>query len=239
MKKDYAQLSADDFLEGQLLLIDKPLEWTSFDAVKKIRYSIRKKFNLKKIKVGHAGTLDPLATGLLIICTGRFTKKITELTLEEKTYSGTFTIGATTASYDLESEIENETSTDHITPEDVAAAAAELTGLQEQVPPIFSAKKVDGKRAYEAARKGESIVLKANTVEVKTFEVDCSALPNVRFSIVCSKGTYIRSIARDLGEKLKTGGYLSELRRDAIGLYKVDDAIDPIVFQQLLEEEKG
>ncbi|NEN24579.1 tRNA pseudouridine(55) synthase TruB [Cryomorpha ignava] len=239
MKKDYAQLSAEDFLEGQLLLIDKPLEWTSFDAVKKIRYSIRKKFNLKKIKVGHAGTLDPLATGLLIICTGRFTKKITELTLEEKSYSGTFTIGATTASYDLESEVENKTSTDHITTQDVEAAVAELTGKQEQVPPIFSAKKVDGKRAYESARKGEEVILKANTVEIKTFDVDCSELPLVRFSIICSKGTYIRSIARDLGEKLKTGAYLSELRRDAIGHFNLDNAIDPIAFQELLEGEKG
>lgn len=238
MNKDYAQLSVDDFLEGQLLLIDKPLEWTSFDAVKKIRYSIRKKFNLKKIKVGHAGTLDPLATGLLIICTGRFTKKITALTLEEKTYSGTIIIGATTASYDLESEIENQKPTDHITAKDVAAAAAELTGVQEQIPPVFSAKKVDGKRAYDSARKGEEVVLKANTVEIKKFEVDCSELPRVHFSIECSKGTYIRSIARDLGEKLKTGAYLSELRRDAIGQYKVDNAIDPIEFQQLLEGEK-
>ena len=239
MTKNYAQLSADDFQEGQLLLIDKPLEWTSFDAVKKIRYSIRKKFNLKKIKVGHAGTLDPLATGLLIICTGRFTKKITELTLEDKTYSGAFTIGATTASYDLESPVENQVATDHITQQDIEEAVNALSGVQQQVPPIFSAKKVDGKRAYESARKGDDIVLKANTIEIKQFDVDCSELPVVRFSIVCSKGTYIRSIARDLGEKLNTGAYLSELRRDAIGNYKVDDAIDPLVFQEILEGEKG
>jgi len=239
LNKNYAQLSVDDFLEGQLLLIDKPLRWTSFDAVNKIRYSIRKKFNLKKIKVGHAGTLDPLATGLLIICTGRFTKKITELTLEEKTYSGTFTIGATTASYDLESPVENQVSTDHITAQDVENAVSQLSGTQLQVPPIFSAKKVDGKRAYESARKGEEITLSANTVEIKKFEVDCSQLPVVRFLIVCSKGTYIRSIARDLGEKLKTGAYLSELRRDAIGKFKVVDAIDPLVFQKILEQEKG
>lgn len=239
MIQEYAHLTADDFLEGQLLLVDKPFGWTSFDAVKKIRYSIRKKFNLKKIKVGHAGTLDPLATGLLIICTGRFTKKITELTLEGKTYSGTFTIGATTASYDLESEVENKTTIDHISTGDVEAAVAELKGVQEQVPPIFSAKKVDGKRAYESARKGEEIVLQANKVEIKRFEVDCRELPLVHFKIVCSKGTYIRSIARDLGEKLKTGAYLSELRRDAIGNYSVDNAIDPMVFQKILEGENG
>ncbi len=235
LKKDYANFTAEDFLEGQLLLIDKPLEWTSFDVVKKIRYSIRKKFNLKKIKVGHAGTLDPLATGLLVICTGRFTKKITELTLEDKTYSGTFTLGGTTASYDLESAVENVKPTNHITEKAVQKAVAEMTGKQEQIPPIFSAKKVDGKRAYESARAGKEVILKANAVEIKLFEVDCTALPEIHFKIVCSKGTYIRSIARDLGEKLETGAYLSTLKRDAIGHYKLEDAIDPERFQDELD----
>ena len=235
MKKDYSQLTVEDFQEGQLLLIDKPLTWTSFDAVKKIRYSIRKKFNLKKIKVGHAGTLDPLATGLLIICTGRFTKKIAELTLQEKTYTGTFTIGSTTPSFDLETERENEKPTDHITAADVEKGAKEMTGKQEQIPPIFSAKKVDGKRAYESARKGKELELKAQPVEIKKFEVNCENLPLVHFTIECSKGTYIRSIARDLGEKLETGAHLSALRREAIGNFNVENAIEPALFQQMLE----
>ena len=238
MKKDYSQLTVEDFQEGQLLLIDKPLTWTSFDAVKKIRYSIRKKFNLKKIKVGHAGTLDPLATGLLIICTGRFTKKIAELTLQEKTYTGTFTIGATTPSFDLETGLENEIPTDHITPSDVEKVAEQMTGKQEQIPPVFSAKKVDGKRAYESARKGKDVELKAQPIDIKRFEVNCEKLPLVQFTIECSKGTYIRSIARDLGEKLGTGAHLSALRREAIGNFQVENAIEPALFQQMLEDSQ-
>lgn len=234
MKKDYSTLTAADFQEGQILLIDKPLEWTSFDAVKKVRYVIRKKFGLKKLKVGHAGTLDPLATGLLILCTGRYTKKIADLTLHDKTYTGTFTLGATTPSYDLETAIENEKPTGHVTPEDVARAAREMVGRVEQMPPAFSAKKVDGKRAYNAARKGEDVKLKTQTVEIHSFEVDCSELPKVHFKIASSKGTYIRSIARDLGEALGTGAYLSELRRTAVGDFKVEDAVDPLAFQEWL-----
>lgn len=237
MKKDFSQLSAQDFLDGQLLLIDKPLEWTSFDAVNKIKYTIRNKFNLKKIKVGHAGTLDPLATGLLIICTGKFTKKITELTLEDKTYTGTFTLGATTASFDRESEIVDIKSTDHIDGAMVEKAVAEMTGTIDQIPPAFSAKKVDGKRAYESARKGIEVILKPQTVEIKKFEVDCTELPKVHFKVVCSKGTYIRSIARDLGEKLQTGAYLSALRREAVGNYSVEHAITPADFQAKLSSE--
>lgn len=237
MKKDFSQFSAQDFLDGQLLLIDKPLEWTSFDAVKKIKYSIQNKFNLKKIKVGHAGTLDPLATGLLIICTGKFTKKITELTLEDKTYTGTFTLGATTVSYDLESEVEDIKPTDHVNAEMVEKAVAELTGTIEQIPPSFSAKKVAGKRAYESARKGIELVLKPQTVEIKKFEVDCSELPKVHFTVICSKGTYIRSMARDLGEILKTGAYLSALRREAIGNYNVEGAPTPEDFHRILSGE--
>ena len=234
MNKDFSSLSVTDFQEGQLLLIDKPREWTSFDAVKKVRFAIRRKFNLKKIKVGHAGTLDPLATGLLVICTGRFTKKITALTLEDKVYTGTFTIGATTPSYDLETVLENEVSTDHIKPEDIEAFAKKMIGKQEQVPPMFSAKKVDGKRAYESARKGEKVEIKPHSIEIKSFETDCSNLPEIRFSIECTKGTYIRSVARDLGEALQTGAYLSSLRRESIGSYSVDDAIDPVRFQEAL-----
>ena len=230
-------MTSEDFLNGQLLLIDKPLGWTSFDAVNKVKYTIRNTFNLKKIKVGHAGTLDPLATGLLIICTGRFTKKITELTLEDKTYTGTFTIGATTASFDLESEIVDIKPTDHINAEMVEKAAAEMTGTIDQIPPAFSAKKVDGKRAYESARKGIAVVLKPQTVEIKKFEVDCSELPKVHFTVICSKGTYIRSMARDLGEKLQTGAYLSALRREAVGNYSVEHALTPAAFQEGLSVE--
>jgi tRNA pseudouridine55 synthase len=224
---DYRQLSAADFLEGQILLIDKPLEWTSFDAVKKVRFAIQKTFDLKKIKVGHAGTLDPLATGLLVICTGKFTKKITELTGQDKTYTGTFTLGATTPSYDLETEVEDHKPTGHISPEMVEEAAQRMSGVQQQMPPQFSAKQVDGKRAYESARKGIEVKLQAREVEIKKFEVDTTQLPEVQFEITCTKGTYIRSMARDLGELLGCGAHLSKLVRTAVGDYSLDGAISP------------
>jgi len=228
------KLTAEDFLNGQFLLIDKPLNWTSFDAVKKLRYLIRKKFKLKKIKVGHAGTLDPLATGLLIICTGKFTKKIAELTLEDKTYTGTIRLGATTPSYDLETEPENFKSTDHLTPADIESVAKEMMGESLQVPPAFSAKWVDGKRAYVAAREGKELELKANPVKISQFTVDCTHLPDVQFTIQSSKGTYIRSIARDLGDKLDVGGHLIELRRTAIGNYQVEDALSIADFTKAM-----
>ncbi len=231
---EISALSGQDFLDGQLLLIDKPLEWTSFDAVKKIRYLIRKRFDIKKIKVGHAGTLDPLATGILVICTGRFTKKITGLTTEDKSYIGTFTLGATTASYDLESEIEDHRPFEHLTEADIQSAAADLTGEQMQVPPVFSAKKVDGRRAYEMAREGMEVALKANAVNIKKFDVDASELPVVGFSIACTKGCYIRSIARDIGVSLEVGAYLSSLRRMSIGTYQVVDAVSPGAFEAAL-----
>jgi tRNA pseudouridine55 synthase len=233
---DYGKLTVEEFQSGQLLLIDKPLTWTSFDAVAKVRYTIRKKFNLKKLKVGHAGTLDPLATGLLIICTGKFTKKITDLTVENKTYTGTFTLGATTPSYDLETETENHQSTDHITDEMVEEAVSQMRGAIMQMPPVFSAKKVNGKRAYISARKGKEVKLEARPVIISKFEIDTSSLPLVKFEIECSKGTYIRSIARDLGATLKCGAHLSELRRTMIGDYSVKNAIDPIEFQRLVQD---
>lgn len=233
---DYGKLSVEDFQNGQMLLIDKPLTWTSFDAVAKIRYSIRKKFNLKKIKVGHAGTLDPLATGLLIICTGKYTKRIADLTLENKTYTGTFRLGATTPSYDLETETENHQPTDHITEEMVKTEVAKITGAIMQIPPVFSAKKVDGKRAYISARKGKEVKLEPRPVIISKFEVDCSSLPDVKFEIESSKGTYIRSIARDLGEALKCGAHLTELRRTKIGEYSAQNAIDPIDFQKTIQD---
>jgi tRNA pseudouridine55 synthase len=224
-------LTQTSFAEGSLLLIDKPLEWTSFDAVKKVRYAIKRFTGLKKIKVGHAGTLDPLATGLLIICTGKFTKKLNEFADLPKTYTGTITIGAETVSHDLEAPVINEVSTDHIDHSAVVKAVQSLTGIQMQIPPMHSAKWVDGKRAYEAARKGEEVKLKPNQVEIFEFEVDTSHLPEIKFKVVCSKGTYIRSLARDLGEALGVGGYLSELRRTHIGDYAAEEAISPIAFQ--------
>ncbi len=222
------------FLEGQLLLIDKPLGWTSFDAVKSVRFTIRKKFGLRKLKVGHAGTLDPLATGLLVICTGKFTKKISDLSQEHKTYTGVIRLGSTTPSYDLETEPENEKSTDHIKSADVETALEKFRGPIMQVPPIFSAKKVDGKRAYNAARKGEDLVLEPRPVIIHSFEVSTDTFPDISFKIECSKGTYIRSIAHDLGQTLGCGAHLIELRRTKVGDYAVENAIDPEDFRKIL-----
>ena len=220
----------EDFLNGQLLLIDKPLGWSSFQAVNKLKWAIRKKFELKKIKIGHAGTLDPLATGLLLICTGKFTKKINELQGQVKEYSGTITLGATTPSYDLETEIDRTFSTAHISGEIIEEAVAGFVGDIEQRPPIFSALKKDGKRLYEYAREGKKVEIKKRTVTILEFEITDLPLPEVKFRIVCSKGTYIRSLAHDLGLKLKSGGHLSELRRTKIGSYHVNSAVDPNVF---------
>lgn len=229
------QLTDQEVLDGQLMLIDKPLTWTSFDAVKKLRYLLRQKFGFKKLKVGHAGTLDPLATGLLLICTGKFTKQIQYLTAEEKTYTGTIVLGASTPSFDLETAPENHQSIDHLTEETVREAAAKMVGWQDQIPPAFSAKWIDGKRAYESARKGIEVEMKSHHIEIKTFEITSINFPEIGFLITCSKGTYIRSIARDLGDNLGVGGYLSGLRRIAIGAYKVDDAIEPATFEQALQ----
>lgn len=203
---------------GTVILVDKPLKWTSFDIVKKLRY------HLKVKKIGHAGTLDPLATGLLILCTGKKTKQIETYQAQEKEYTGTFTIGATTPSYDLETEVENKKDFGNIKHEHLHKAAAQLTGIINQVPPIFSAIKVDGKRAYKGARSGEEVKLKSREVEVKVFELMEVNLPEVSFRIICSKGTYIRSLAHDFGEALGVGAYLSSLRRTRIGEFSVDDA---------------
>jgi len=223
-------LSAEDFLSGQLLLIDKPLGWSSFQAVNKLKWAIRKKFKLKKFKIGHAGTLDPLATGLLLICTGKFTKKIDELQGQAKEYTGTITLGATTPSYDLETEIDETFPIDTISEEMIRKAASQLTGDIEQRPPIFSALKKDGKRLYEYARQGKEVEIKKRSVTVSAFEIIKFQQPEVHFRIICSKGTYIRSLAHDLGVLLDNGAYLSELRRTKIGDYTVDNAIDPVVF---------
>jgi tRNA pseudouridine55 synthase len=206
---------------GQVLLIDKPLGWTSFDVVRKLKFAGKFK------KIGHAGTLDPLATGLLILCTGRMTKRIDEFQAQEKEYTGTLVLGKTTPSVDLERDFDAEYPTDHVTPELLREAAAKLTGTLEQVPPVFSAVKVDGKRAYKKAHRGqgETVELKARTVTVSVFDLDPSRFPEVDFRIVCSKGTYVRSLVRDLGQLVQSGAYLAALRRNRIGDFRVDDAL--------------
>lgn len=214
----------EDFLTGKILLIDKPLDWTSFDAVNKIRYAIKKHLTVKKIKVGHAGTLDPKATGLLIICTGKKTKDIEQLMGLEKEYTGTIKLGATTPSYDLETEEKEHFSTEHITEKMLQEVAQSFIGVQQQIPPLFSAKKIDGVRAYEFARKREDVELKSNTIEIKEFEITSANSNFIDFRIVCSKGTYIRSIAHDFGKKLNSGGYLTALRRTKIGNFSVENA---------------
>ena len=213
------------YLTGQMILVDKPLEWTSFDVVNKIRRHICKALNIKKIKVGHAGTLDPLATGLLIICTGKKTKSIQEYTGMDKSYEGVFKLGATTPSYDLETEIDNTFPIDHITDNAIVEQARKMTGALVQIPPQFSAVKVAGKRAYELARIGEEAPIKQREVTVSKFETNRTKEDEVQFSIDCSKGTFIRSIAHDFGKALNSGAHLAALRRTAIGPYKVNDAI--------------
>lgn len=227
-------MTEDDFLNGQVLLIDKPLGWSSFQAVNKLKWAIRKKFSLKKFKIGHAGTLDPLATGLLVICTGKFTKKITEYQGQEKEYTGVFTLGATTPSYDLETEINETFSTDHITPNLIQKTTAQFIGEIEQVPPVFSALKKDGKRLYEFAREGKAVDIPKRKVSVSAFEIIKVDNLNIHFRIACSKGTYIRSIANDFGEALNSGAHLTSLRRTKIGDFNVDIAEDPLVFADTL-----
>lgn len=218
-------MTVEDFKNGQILLIDKPLTWTSFQVVNKIRGAIKKQFDLKKIKVGHAGTLDPLATGLLILCTGKFTKKIDEFQAQLKEYTGTFTVGSTTPSYDLETAVNEHFSIDHLTEDLIVKATNQFIGEIEQKPPIFSAIKKDGKRLYELARAGETTEIKSRKVSIYTFEIINIDLPKIEFKIVCSKGTYIRSLANDFGKFLNSGAHLSSLRRTKIGNYSVKNAI--------------
>ena len=206
--------------DDRVLLINKPLEWTSFDVVRKLRGRLKIK------KIGHAGTLDPLATGLLIVCTGKFTKRIDEFQAQEKEYTGRFVIGQTTPSHDLETEVSERKDISHITEGDLRSATSQFTGAIEQVPPMHSAIKVDGKRAYEIARKGESIELKKRTVTITEFEITKVEWPSVSFRVVCSKGTYIRSLARDFGDALGVGAYLAELCRTRIGSFRLEDALE-------------
>ena len=211
-----------DFAQGEVLLVDKPLRWTSFDVVNKLRNALKK--NYGKIKVGHAGTLDPLATGLLIICTGKFTKRIDEFQAQEKEYTGSFLLGATTPTLDAEMAPDKLFPTDHITPEMVQEAAKKFIGDIQQMPPMFSALKVGGETAYKAAREGRELELKPRQVSIREFELTDISLPEVSFRVVCSKGTYIRSLARDMGTALDSGAYLTSLRRTRIGEFKVSDA---------------
>ena len=230
--------SQEDIKEGQILLIDKPLEWSSFQAVNKIKWAIKKQFRLKKIKVGHAGTLDPLATGLLVICTGKFTKRIPEIQGQIKEYTGTITLGATRPSFDMETAIDATFATDHITQELIQETLkTQFLGTIEQYPPVFSAIKKDGKRLYEFAREGKDVEIKSRQVTVDIFEVDTTNFPELSFRVVCSKGTYIRSLASDLGKALHSGAYLSSLRRTKIGDFNVSNAISPLDFPALLEPE--
>jgi tRNA pseudouridine55 synthase len=224
-----------DFVKGEVLLIDKPLGWTSFRVVDHIRWHIRKKLGVKKIKVGHAGTLDPLASGLLIICTGKETKNIDSYQAQIKEYTGTIRLGATTPSYDLETEINQTFPTEHLHEDLLISTTQNLTGEILQKPPIFSAKKIDGERAYEAARRGDEIEMPARKVTIETFDLTNINLPDVDFRIVCSKGTYIRSMAHDFGKELNSGGHLTALRRTKIGDFSVEKAHSIEAFIQYIQ----
>ncbi len=229
----YADLAA-----GKVLLVNKPLDWTSFDVVNKLKWALRKAApGEKQLKIGHAGTLDPLATGLLIICTGKETKNIDRYQAEEKEYTGTFVLGATTPSGDLEEEIDARFATEHINLEMISAAALKFTGTQLQTPPVFSAVKVDGKRAYKFARKGKTVEIKPKEITISTFEITSVEMPKVNFRVVCSKGTYIRSLAVDFGKTLNSGAHLSALCRTRIGAHHLTDAFDISVLEKKLLDE--
>jgi tRNA pseudouridine55 synthase len=216
--------TTEDYLSGQVLLIDKPLNWTSFQVVNKLRWEIRQAFNIKKIKVGHAGTLDPLATGLLVICTGKMTKQINTFQGQTKEYTGTFVLGTTTPSYDLETEINQTFPTEHISEALIQETTKQFIGDIQQKPPVFSALKKDGKRLYEFARAGESVDIKHRTVHISAFEISKINGLQIDFRVVCSKGTYIRSLAHDFGKALQSGAHISTLRRTKIGDFNIDNA---------------
>lgn len=228
-----------NFIEGAVLLFNKPLRWTSFDVVKKVRNSLRSHLGVKKIKVGHAGTLDPLATGLLVVCTGKFTKRIEGFQGQEKEYTGTFTLGATTPSYDLETEIDQTFPTAHITEEKIQEACKPFIGTIAQFPPVFSALKKDGERLYEKARRGEEVKVKARQVNISAFEITRIELPEVDFRVVCSKGTYIRSLAYDFGKALESGAHLSKLCRTRIGDFRLEQAVEIEAFIDELATKKN
>nr|WP_315143358.1 tRNA pseudouridine(55) synthase TruB [uncultured Flavobacterium sp.] len=228
-------MTPEDYLEGQVLLIDKPLHFTSFQAVNKLKYLLINKVGLpKKFKIGHAGTLDPLASGLLLICTGKFTKRITELQGQAKEYTGTFHIGATTPSYDLETEVDQHFPTEHITEALIHETLKQFLGEIDQKPPIFSAIKKDGVRLYEHARAGETVEIASRKTTIHEFEITRIALPEIDFRVVCSKGTYIRSLVFDFGQALQSGAHLTALRRTKIGDYDVQNAVTPATFEEHL-----
>ncbi|TCN53895.1 tRNA pseudouridine(55) synthase TruB [Flavobacterium circumlabens] len=229
-------MTTEEYLNGQVLLIDKPLKWSSFQAVNKLKYLLINKVGLpKKFKIGHAGTLDPLATGLLLICTGKFTKTISELQGQAKEYTGTFYIGATTPSYDLETEIDETFPTEHIDEALIHETVKQFLGEIDQRPPIFSAIKKDGVRLYEHARAGETVEIASRKTTIHEFEITRIALPEIDFRVVCSKGTYIRSLAFDFGKAMHSGSHLTVLRRTKIGDYDVKNAIDITLFEQSLQ----
>lgn len=223
-----------NFPEGEILLVDKPLEWTSFDVVNFFKKLLNKVLKIRKIKIGHAGTLDPLATGLLILCTGKLTKKIDQIQTQEKEYTGTFTLGATTPSYDMETEVDKSFPTDKLSEAQIRETTKKFIGTIDQIPPIFSAKKINGKRAYEYARKkDETIIMQAKKISIKEFEITNINIPFVEFRVLCSKGTYIRSLAYDFGKALNNGAYLSSLCRTKIGDYNLTNAFK---IQELKEK---
>ena len=228
-------LSKEDFEEGRILLINKELGWTSFDVVKKTKNLIKSRFKIKKIKVGHAGTLDPLATGLLIICTGKLTKEISKIQDQIKTYTGEVTLGATTPSFDLETDVDQNFDTTKITRNHIKEVAKKFIGQIEQRPPAYSAIKINGERLYKKARRGESIEIKKRTITISSFVIKEINIPIFTFSIECSKGTYIRSIANDFGKLMNNGGYLSRLCRTKIGNYSINDAITITEFENQLK----
>lgn len=230
-------MTVEKYLKGQVLLIDKPFKWSSFQTVNKIRWQLKKKFNLKKIKVGHAGTLDPLATGLLVVCTGKGTKNITTYQNQPKEYTGTLFLGQTTPSYDLETQVNQTFATDHITSRLIRKVSQQFVGEINQKPPIFSALKKKGKRFYELARRGEAIQIASRKVTITEFEISEIAFPRVHFRVVCSKGTYIRSLAHDFGQTLSSGAYLSSLKRTRVGDFSLKNALSIHNFIQQLEAE--
>lgn len=227
-----------NFKEGEVLYFDKPLRWTSFAVVNKIRYHISRKLGVKKIKVGHAGTLDPLATGVMIICTGKATKRIEEFQYHIKEYIATLQLGATTPSYDLEKEIDATYPTEHITREMVEEVLQQFKGTIEQIPPAFSACKVDGKRAYDLARKGDEVELKPKTLVIDEIELLECNLPEIKIRVVCSKGTYIRALARDIGEALQSGAHLTGLIRTRVGEVRLEDCMQVEDFPEWLEQQE-
>lgn len=227
-----------NFKEGEVLYFDKPLRWTSFAVVNKIRYHISRKLGVKKIKVGHAGTLDPLATGVMIICTGKATKRIEEFQYHTKEYIATLQLGATTPSYDLEKEIDATYPTEHITREMVEEVLQQFKGAIEQIPPAFSACKVDGKRAYDLARKGDEVELKPKTLVIDEIELLECNLPEIKIRVVCSKGTYIRALARDIGEALQSGAHLTGLIRTRVGEVRLEDCMQVEDFPEWLEQQE-